>query len=90
MVAPVPPLNIFQHRRGGLEMFELLDAGVQMGGSQIRLWQYWRKFGVALPTNVELLLDGLLHPLPQLRWSVDQAIVWMEGHLELFEDEVRQ
>ncbi|CAM9572997.1 unnamed protein product [Choristocarpus tenellus] len=84
-VEPVPALNIFQRKRG-LEMFELLDAGVPAGGCQTRLWQYWQGFGLRLPQNVVILLDGLLHPLPQLRWNIDQAIVWMETHPDLFEE----
>ncbi|CAM9838284.1 unnamed protein product [Choristocarpus tenellus] len=87
--APVPPRNIFQCSRGH-GVFELLDAGVPPGGSQRRLWNYWAMFGVCLNPNVEGLLDGLLHPLPEMRWGMDQAFSWMEAHPEMFEEEVRQ
>ncbi|CAM9325246.1 unnamed protein product [Discosporangium mesarthrocarpum] len=87
---PVLPVrNVFQGSRG-YGVFELLDAGVEQGGPQDPLWEYWESWGLQQSPCVKGLLDGLLHPLPDLRWNIDEAFEYMGMHPELFLDPVQQ
>ncbi|CAM9358908.1 unnamed protein product [Scytosiphon promiscuus] len=80
----LPALNVFQSKAGG-DMFGLLQAGVRRGGAQRRLWAYWEVYGLQLPPALRGLLDGVLHPVPDRRFTLEQAFDWMDSHPDIFE-----
>ncbi|CAN0444687.1 unnamed protein product [Laminaria digitata] len=79
----LPAMNVFQHAAGG-DMFALLEARVPMGGAQTRLWTYWERYGLQLPPALRCLLDGVLHPVPDLRFSIQHAFAWMDCNPDMF------
>ena len=79
----LPALNVFQDAAGG-DMFGLLQAGRRTGFVQERLWAYWEVYGLQLPAAMRGLLDGLLHPIPSNRFSIEQAFTYMDSHPEVF------
>ncbi|CAN0188249.1 unnamed protein product [Pylaiella littoralis] len=79
----LPAMNIFQHAAGG-ELFGLLQARKEKGGVQGRLWAYWEVYGLELPLALRGLLDGVLHPVPDRRFSLEEAFDWMDSHPEMF------
>ncbi|CAM9744555.1 unnamed protein product [Ectocarpus sp. 13 AM-2016] len=79
----LPALNVFQHAVGG-DMFGLLQGGTRNGGVQGRLWAYWEVYGLSLPQALRGLLDGVLHPVPDRRFSMEQAFDWMDSHPEMY------
>lgn len=85
-VTTLPPLNVFQQTADSA-MFGLLQEGPRAGGVQGRLWAYWEVFGLQLPPGLCGLLDGVLHPVPAKRFTMDQAFAWMKSHAEMFEDQ---
>lgn len=68
-------------------MFGLLQAEPRVGGVQGRLWAYWEVYGLQLPPGLRGLLDGVLHPVPDKRFTMEQAFVWMDTHPEMFSGE---
>lgn len=79
----IPALNVFQQTAGG-DMFGLLQTGHRTGLAQVRLWAYWEVYGLRLPLALRGLLEGLLHPDPSYRFSMEQAFAYMDSHPELF------
>lgn len=78
----LPALNVFQHAAGS-DMFDLLQAGPR-ARVQGRLWAYWEVYGLRLPSALRGLLDGVLHPMPEWRFSIEQAFAWIDSHPEMF------
>lgn len=77
----LPELNIFQ-RDAGSSMFGLLQTGMK-ARVQGRLWAYWEAYGLKLPTELRGLLDGVLHPIPSMRFSTSQVLAWIDSHPEM-------
>lgn len=77
----LPAMNVFQQSAGG-GVFALLRADVR---SQHQLWSYWEAYGLRLPPAMKGLLDGVLHPVPENRFSLEQCFAWFEAHPEIFQ-----
>lgn len=41
-------------------------------------------YGLDLPLALRSLLDGVLHPVPDRRFSLEEALGWMDLHPEIF------
>lgn len=78
----LPAMNVFQ-RDAGTGVFGLLRADLR---AQQSFWSYWEDYGLNLSPVLKGLLDGVLHPVPEFRFSLDQVFGWMEAHPELFQD----
>lgn len=76
----LPAMNIFQQAADG-GVFALLRADVRV---QHQLWNYWESYGLSLPPALRGLLDGVLHPVPENRFSLGQAFAWMDANPEIF------
>lgn len=81
--ASLPALNVFQHSAGG-DMFGLLQARTPMGGAQRPFWAYWKRYGLRLSPALRGLLDGVLHPVPGLRFSMKHVFAWMDSNPDMF------
>lgn len=80
-VGNLPAMNVFQQIAGG-GVFALLRADVR---TQEQLWRYWESYGLRLPPAMQGLLDGVLHPVPDNRFSLDECFAWFDAHPEIFE-----
>lgn len=72
--------NLFQKEPGDA-MFGLLCPELRV---QKRLWLYWESYGLSPSPALRGLLDGVLHPMPDCRFSLDKTFHWMETHPSLF------
>lgn len=51
------------------------------------LWRGFREvYGLDLPLPLRGLLDGVLDPVPDRRFSLEQAFDWMDAHPEMFKN----
>lgn len=75
----LPAMNIFQPGAGE-GVFDLLRADVVV---QQQFWSYWEVYGLRLPASLKGLLDGLLHPVLERRFSLDQAFAWIDDNPEM-------
>ncbi|KAG5181634.1 hypothetical protein JKP88DRAFT_278813 [Tribonema minus] len=68
-------LNLFQEAPGE-RLFGLLNWG-PAGCSQKLFWRHWAAYGLNVPQDLRRVLDCMLHPRPECRWTVGEVLQYI-------------